>query len=1282
MKLIRVDGENFRLMLLRAFALPLVLMGLLAAVLLWQINALLSEHGWLLHTDNVIATAYLAEKTVLDMQTGRRGYLLTGDKFFLQPYERARATINPIFAKLQSLVSDNPEQTRRVQAIRTTYERWDEFARESIRLRDTGGDYTSQVGGGEGERLMNDMRAQFDSFINTEESLRAARSDAAQRSTQVATVTSVGLTLLLGTLLAYFVRRQLLTVSESYKEAVNTSRQQAEALAASEERYRAFVKQSTEAIWRFEIKESLPVDIPADDQITHFYEHAYLAECNDAFAQMYGYREANEITGARLGDILSRADERNVEYLRSFIGNKYQLTDAESCEFDKEGRPKYFLNNLTGIVENGKVSRAWGTQRDITARKRIEEERAQLLAREQAARAEAEEALHIRDTLFRALRENEARYRSLVVATSQIVWTAKADGEVDDIPEWRAVTGQSAEEVKGHGWLVALHPEDRAHVAETWNEAVNKKSFYDTEYRLRMRDGNYRHFAARGVPVLEEDGGIREWVGTCTDITERKGIEESLREQTEVVETVNSVGQILSAELDLQRLVQAVTDAATELTDAQFGAFFYNVNDERGESFTLYTISGVPREAFINLPMPRNTSVFGPTFGGEGIVRLADVREDERYGKNPPYLGMPEGHLSVASYMAVPVISRSGKVLGGLFFGHENVGVFNERDEQIVSGLAAQAAVAVDNALLFGAAERARAQAEASEERAAFLSRASETLTASLDYETTLASVAESIVPFLADWCVIDMLDEEGSLRRLAVAHLDPAKVEVARELQERYPPTPDGASAVSKVMRAGRSEFYQHITNELLEAITKDAEHLRMIRRLGLRSAMVVPLIARDRTLGAITFVTAESHRVYTEHDLAFAEDLARRAATAVDNARLYREAQHANIAKDEFLATLSHELRTPLTPIIGWTHMMRGGMLPAEHMKQGLAVIDKNSQSLTRLINDLLDMSAILSGKMRILRQPVDVAAAIVEAIETVRPQASARSIEIEFERGAKVSSLISGDRTRVVQIFWNLLHNAVKFSHDGGRVRVACASEAENVRIDIVDEGQGIRADFLPHVFERFRQADGSNTRAYGGLGLGLALVKSFVEAHGGTVTVDSAGAERGSCFSLRLPRVRNMLPDEKPESSSTATTVSTHEAAHVLLVEDASDTLEMLHTVFTQRGYRVTACESAEEALRVAARSSFDIIVSDIGLPNMSGYELIKKLRLLPGLSASAVPAIALTGYARERDVEAALSAGFEAHIPKPVDPSKLVLRVEELLRQDTEKKAMPKAAKDY
>ncbi len=782
-----------------------------------------------------------------------------------------------------------------------------------------------------------------------------------------------------------------------------------------------------------------------------------------------------------------------------------------------------------------------------------------------------------------------------------------------------------------------------------------------------MRDGSYRHFAARGVPVLEEDGHIREWVGTCTDITERKLIEESLREQTEAVETVNAIGQVLSAELDLQRLVQAVTDAATELTGAQFGAFFYNVSDGRGESYTLYTISGIAREAFAGMRMPRNTEIFGPTFRGEGVVRLDDVRKDERYGKNPPHAGLPEGHLPVASYMAVPVVSRSGKVLGGLFFGHEQIGVFSERDEQIVSGLAAQAAVAVDNALLFGAAERARAQAEASEGRAAFLSRASATLTASLEYETTLASVAESIVPFLADWCVLDMLDEEGSLRRLAVVHHDQAKIAVARKLQERYPPAPDDAAGVSNVMRTGRSEFYPHIPDEFLEKTTKDAEHLRAVRQLGLRSAMLVPLVARGRTFGAITFVTAESRRIYTEHDLAFAEDLARRAATAVDNARLYREAQQANVAKDEFLATLSHELRTPLTPIIGWTHMMRGGMLPAEHMKQGLAVIDKNSQSLTRLINDLLDMSAILSGKMRILRQPVDIGAAIVEAIETVRPQATARSIEIEFERREEVSSVISGDRTRLVQIFWNLLHNAIKFSHDGGRVRVACAPEEENVRIDIVDEGEGIGADFLPHVFERFRQADGSNTRAYGGLGLGLALVKSFVEVHGGTVTVNSAGAERGSRFSLLLPRVRNLSFDEKPECFSTATIVSTHEAAHVLLVEDASDTLEMLRTIFTQRGYQVTACESAEEALRAAACSSFDVIVSDIGLPSMNGYELIKKLRSLPGSSAATAPAIALTGYARERDVEAALGAGFDAHVPKPVDPSKLVARVEELLQ---------------
>lgn len=1120
MKKIRVDERNLKQMLVRAFVLPLVLMAALAIILLWQINTLLSEHAWLEHTDHAIASAYNVEKLVLDMQSGRRGYLLTGNKSFLQPYERGKAAFAPAFNELQNLVSDNPQQSQRVQAILTTYTRWDAFASETITLRETGGDYMSQVGSGEGERLMNEMRAQFASFIDTEKTLRAGRSRAAQRSAQMATAMSIGLTLLIGALLAYFIRRQLFTVSESYKGAIEMSQQQSAALRESEERYRAFVKQSTEAIWRFELEQPLPVDLPVEEQIDHFYEHAYLAECNDALARMYGYREAGEITGARLGEMLPRADERNVEYLRALIENNYQLIDAESHELDKEGQPKYFLNNLIGIVEDGKILRAWGTQRDITARKRVEEERAQLLARAQSARDEAEAALSVRNELLRELRKNEARYRSLVVATSQIVWMTDANGEVEDVPDWRAATGQTEEEVKGDGWLDALHPNDRKRAADAWREAVERKSFYDAEYRLRMRDGSYRHFAARGVPEMEEDGSIREWIGTCTDITERKQIEESLREETEAVEIVNSIGQVLSAELDLQKLVQAVTDAATELTDAQFGAFFYNVNDERGESYTLYTISGVPREAFANLAMPRNTGIFGPTFRGEGVVRLDDVTKDERYGKNPPYHGMPEKHLPVASYMAVPVISRSGKVLGGLFFGHAEAGIFTQRHEQIVVGLAAQAAVAVDNALLFGSAERARAQAQASEERAAFLSRVSGILAASLEYETTLATVAQSIVPFLADWCAIDMLDDEGVLRRLAVVHPDPTKVEFARELQERYPPAPDDAGGVSEVMRNGRSAFYPHITDELLKATTKDAEHLRTVRELGLRSAMIVPLVARGRTLGAIIFVMAESNRIYTEHDLVFAEDLARRAATAVDNARLYRDAQHANIAKDEFLATLSHELRTPLTPIIGWTHMMRGGKLSAENMQQGLSVIDKNSQSLTRLINDLLDMSAILSGKMRILQQPVVINHVLGEAIETVRPQADARNISVELHLCNGESPLtIVGDQTRLVQVFWNLLNNAVKFSHDGGRVRVTCESEEESVRIDIEDEGQGVAQDFLPHVFERFRQADGTNTRVFGGLGLGLALVKSFVEAHGGAVTAESAGAGKGSRSTLR-------------------------------------------------------------------------------------------------------------------------------------------------------------------
>jgi PAS domain S-box-containing protein len=444
------------------------------------------------------------------------------------------------------------------------------------------------------------------------------------------------------------------------------------------------------------------------------------------------------------------------------------------------------------------------------------------------------------------------------------------------------------------------------------------------------------------------------------------------------------------------------------------------------------------------------------------------------------------------------------------------------------------------------------------------------------------------------------------------------------------------------------------------------------LLREKGIESLLGVPLMIEGRAIGVIHIGTLYPRR-FTEDDTSLLQLIADRIALAIDHARLYEieqsaraEAEAANRAKDEFLATVSHELRTPLTPIVGWVHMMRNGNLSPGEARHGLTVIGKNSSTLTRLINDLLDMSAILSGKMLIENDAVHVDAAVEEAVETVRTEAASRGIEIEFAPCERESVMVSGDRTRLVQIFWNLLHNAVKFSDRKARVHVRCEADDEEVRVHIEDRGMGISQDFLPFVFERFRQADGSKTRIHGGLGLGLALVKSFVEAHGGRILATSPGPGQGSHFTVHLPRLAADGLSVRPIPSNDLKAAPASERVRLLVIEDSFDTLNMLQAVFEMSGYEVTLCQTPTEALRVATSMWFDMIISDIGMPEIDGYELLARLREIPQLRD--VPAVALTGYASHADAERARTAGFDAHIAKPVDPTELATRIEELLQQ--------------
>jgi PAS domain S-box-containing protein len=835
--------------------------------------------------------------------------------------------------------------------------------------------------------------------------------------------------------------------------------------------------------------------------------------------------------------------------------------------------------------------------------------------------------------------------------------------------------------------------------------------------------------------------------------------------------------RVTSAELELGSIVQAVTDAATEMTNAHFGAFFYNVVGSAGESYMLYTISGVPREEFSRFPMPRNTAIFGRTFSGTGTFRSANIRKDPSYGHSAPYYGMPEGHLPVVSYLAVPVISRSGDVIGGLFFGHPEENVFSENEEQIVEALAAQAAVAIDNARLYDALQRERERLARSESRyraivtaaptqqaiwvanaegeigedvpalreitgqsyeelrgwgwadaihpddrarvdeawrqsilgrmpmlqryrmrtrdgayrwfettgvpvlgddgsliewvgstndvhaektaqdsLRFLAEASDLLASSLDYETTLATVARLAVPEIADWCTVDVAVDDGTHRRLAVAHVDPSKVEMAHALRRRFPPDPRN-DAVTRVIATGRSEWARHIPPEVLDERISDPEQREIMRELGLMSYIIVPLRTHDRILGTLSFILSDSRRRYSEADLAFAEELGRRAAVSIENARLYGAAQAGNQAKDEFLATLSHELRTPMTAVLGWARMLKLG-LNAEESVEAVDAIERSATVQMQLIEDILDMSRIMSGKLRIQTSPVDLCAVTESALGTVRPAATAKDIEVFTSFPREVPPVL-GDESRLQQIVWNLLTNAIKFTGRGGMVIVRVSSSADNVALTVRDNGAGISPRFLPHVFERFRQEDSSTTRAHGGIGLGLAIVRHLVELHGGSIRAESEGEGRGATFTVELPampgrtivRSAAHAQEEWPPLDGVS----------ILVIDDEAMTRDVVAAILRRCNATVATAESPRDAHDQLDRLRPDVILCDIAMPDHDGYDFVRELRTRdPELAR--IPVLALTAFGRPEDRERALSNGFDGYLNKPIDPVTLATAV--------------------
>jgi signal transduction histidine kinase/ActR/RegA family two-component response regulator len=389
-------------------------------------------------------------------------------------------------------------------------------------------------------------------------------------------------------------------------------------------------------------------------------------------------------------------------------------------------------------------------------------------------------------------------------------------------------------------------------------------------------------------------------------------------------------------------------------------------------------------------------------------------------------------------------------------------------------------------------------------------------------------------------------------------------------------------------------------------------------------------------------------------------------------ERALLLAEAEAANRTKDEFLATMSHELRTPMTAILGWAQLMRSDTLKETDFAHALEIVERNARAQTKLIDDLLDISRIITGKLRLDVRVVDLAAVVEATIDSLRPTAEARAIRLQAMLDPQAGP-VSGDTDRLQQVVWNLVSNAIKFTPKGGRVQVVLARVNSHVEVTVSDSGKGINAEFLPHVFDRFRQADGSTTRRQGGLGLGLSIVRQLVELHGGTVSVESEGEGQGVTFIVQLPlmvtrRSDAGAPERRHPTAGGATSFDCPPSLtglRVLVVDDEADTRGLLRKVLEGCGSEVTTAGSAAEALEAIARTKPDVLISDIGMPGEDGYQLIGKMRARETGTADRIPAIALTAYARVEDRVRALNAGFQVHVPKPIEPAELVAVVASL-----------------
>jgi PAS domain S-box-containing protein len=779
------------------------------------------------------------------------------------------------------------------------------------------------------------------------------------------------------------------------------------------------------------------------------------------------------------------------------------------------------------------------------------------------------------------------------------------------------VLGYEAEDIAHtwEAWKQIAHPDDFPISKQEAIEYLNKLDgdLLEAEYRVRHKNGTYRNLYNRGIILRDENGKARRVIGQTVDITEHKLAQAELLAANERYRELFENANDIVYTLDLSGNLTSINKAGEKLIGS-------SADELVGQSVTKF-------------------------LSGESVAIMGEMLKRKLDGeKRTDY--------------EVDIKTESGK-LRTLEISSRLVSAGGEPGS--VQGIArdiTERKVAEEQ--LRVANERAIVEYEHLLERIDTLAQA---LGAARELLPIYRALKEFVIASITcNGLFISLYDPVSEVRTAAYAWGDGIEHDVSQ-----LPPMPittEGPN--SRAVRTGDvviTDDYMKVTTGSQQVIVGPENNLRP------QSSMAVPMALQGRIVGTIEVQSYEP-QAYRETQATAMRMAANLTAVAIENARLLgremearAEAEESNRLKDEFLATVSHELRTPLTAILGWARMMDSENLDPEQKQRAIQTIQRNAKAQAEIVDDILDVSRIITGNLYLSLEPTELTPIIEAAINVVRPTAEAKRIVIETEFDPE-PALVSADHHRMQQVVWNVVSNAIKFTPAGGRVRVRTFQIDGYANVEVTDTGQGITAEFLPHVFERFRQADSSTTRLHGGLGLGLAIVRHLIEIHGGSVRAESEGEGKGATFTITLPLLteKQIISPVAPPLVDQIAPTGKLQGVYVLLVDDDPDTREVIAAALNERQVLVTAVASAREALMEINRKMPDVLISDIAMPVEDGYQLLEQVRAFCLDKQKQIPAIAITAYARDEDRSRALAAGYHNYLAKPIEPTDLIAAI--------------------